>query len=81
MLITHRTSVIGITNKLLLLNEGTAQLFGPTNEVLATLQKASQQAAQQAQQAQQAAAQAAQQRAVAPVPAQAVAAAAITEQE
>jgi ATP-binding cassette subfamily C exporter for protease/lipase len=52
VLITHRSSVIGSTNKLLLLRDGTAQLFGPTNEVVAALTQANQQAAQQAQQAQ-----------------------------
>ncbi|HYD61490.1 MAG TPA: type I secretion system permease/ATPase [Noviherbaspirillum sp.] len=58
VLITHRMSVIGITNKLLLLRDGTAQMFGPTNEVLNALAQANQQAQQQAQQAQQAAQQA-----------------------
>lgn len=50
VLITHRTSIIGATNKLLLMRDGTAQLFGPTNDVLAALQEANQKAmAQQAQ--------------------------------
>lgn len=52
VLITHRTSVIGVTNKLLLLRDGIAQMFGPTNEVLAALTQQAQQA-QQAQIAQQ----------------------------
>jgi ATP-binding cassette subfamily C exporter for protease/lipase len=43
VIITHRTSAIGITNKLLLLRDGTAQIFGPTQQVLAELAKASQQ--------------------------------------
>lgn len=47
ILITHRTSVIGITNKLLLLRDGTAQMFGPTNDVLTALTQANQQQAQQ----------------------------------
>ena len=51
VLITHRTSVLGVTNKLLLLRDGVAQAFGPSNEVLAALTKANQQ--QQAQLAQQ----------------------------
>jgi ATP-binding cassette subfamily C exporter for protease/lipase len=51
VLITHRTSIIGATSKLLLLRDGAPQMFGPTNDVLAALQKANQQAAQQAQQA------------------------------
>lgn len=54
VLITHRTSVIGATNKLLLLRDGTVQAFGPTNDVLAALTKANQKQAQQSQQAQQA---------------------------
>jgi len=53
VLITHRSSVIGITNKLLLLRDGAAQMFGPTNEVLAALSQTTQQQAQQAQAAQQ----------------------------
>ncbi|RZI43631.1 type I secretion system permease/ATPase [Herbaspirillum sp. HC18] len=74
VLITHRTSVIGVTNKLLLLRDGVAQMFGPTNDVLAALTQQAQQAqlAQQQAQAQaraqaeaQAAAQAQQQVAVA----------------
>ncbi len=38
VLITHRTSIISITNKLLFLRDGVAQMFGPSNEVLAALQ-------------------------------------------
>jgi ATP-binding cassette, subfamily C, bacterial exporter for protease/lipase len=53
VLITHRTSVISITSKLLFLRDGVAQLFGPSDQVLAALNQANQQAAQQAQQAQQ----------------------------
>ena len=48
ILITHRTSVIGVTTKLLLLRDGTAQMFGPTGDVLKALQQQNQQA-QQAQ--------------------------------
>lgn len=54
VLITHRTSIIGVTNKLLLLRDGVAQLFGPTQEVLNALNQQTQQAQQQAQQAQEA---------------------------
>jgi ATP-binding cassette subfamily C exporter for protease/lipase len=72
VLITHRTSIIGATTKLLLLRDGAPQMFGPTNDVLAALQQANQQAAQQAQQAAQAAQaaqqQAAQQRVASPAP-------------
>jgi ATP-binding cassette subfamily C exporter for protease/lipase len=70
VLITHRTSIIGATSKLLLLRDGAPQMFGPTNAVLAELQKANQQAAQQAQAAQQ---QAAPARPAAPAPVAAVA--------
>ncbi|NEX60901.1 type I secretion system permease/ATPase [Noviherbaspirillum galbum] len=45
VLITHRTSIIGATNKLLLLREGVSQVFGPTEQVLQALSQASQQAA------------------------------------
>ena len=55
VLITHRTSIIGTTNKLLLLRDGVAQMFGPTQDVLNALNQQAQQAQQQAQQAQQAA--------------------------
>ncbi len=58
VLITHRMSIIGITNKLLLMRDGMAQAFGPTDQVLAALNQANQQAAQQAQLAQQQAQQA-----------------------
>ncbi|MFL9922585.1 type I secretion system permease/ATPase [Paraburkholderia fungorum] len=40
VLITHRTSIIAATTKLLLLVEGQLRLFGPTQHVLAALQKA-----------------------------------------
>jgi ATP-binding cassette, subfamily C, bacterial exporter for protease/lipase len=45
VLITHRNSALSVTNKLLLLRDGAAQLFGPTDQVLATLAKAVQQQA------------------------------------
>ncbi|MEQ1766816.1 MAG: type I secretion system permease/ATPase, partial [Methylotenera sp.] len=51
VMITHRTSAIGVTNKLLLLNDGAAQLFGPSADVLAEISKMSQQAAQKNEQA------------------------------
>lgn len=56
VLITHRTSVIGITNKLLLLRDGIVNAFGPTNQVLASIQEASQKQLQAQQQARQQAA-------------------------
>lgn len=52
VLITHRTSIIGATNKLLMLRDGVAQAFGPTDQVLAALQDANQKAAQAQAQAQ-----------------------------
>ncbi|SFD85147.1 type I secretion system permease/ATPase [Massilia yuzhufengensis] len=68
VLITHRTTVLGVTSKLLLMRDGAAQMFGPTNEVLGALQDANkkamlaqQQAAQQGAAQQQAAQQAQQQ--------------------
>lgn len=36
--ITHRPSILGSVNKLMLLNEGQIKLYGPRDEVLATLQ-------------------------------------------
>lgn len=51
VLITHRTSVIGIANKLLLLRDGMSDMFGPTDQVLGLLQQNAQKALQ-AQQAQ-----------------------------
>jgi len=56
VLITHRTSAIGITNKLLLLRDGAVELFGPTKQVLQALQEKNQKqmsAQAQAQPAQQ----------------------------
>jgi ATP-binding cassette subfamily C exporter for protease/lipase len=52
ILITHRTSVIGVTNKLLLLREGVGEMFGPTEQVLAALQENAKKQQLQAQQAQ-----------------------------
>jgi ATP-binding cassette subfamily C exporter for protease/lipase len=42
VLITHRTSVIGITNKLLLLRDGHTHMMGPTADVLSEIGKISQ---------------------------------------
>lgn len=56
VLITHRTSIISITTRLLLLRDGALEMFGPTQAVLNALQEnaqraqlAHQQAAQNAQ--------------------------------
>lgn len=46
IVITHRTSLLKVVDKILLLREGQAQAFGPRDEVLAALQKAQQAAAQ-----------------------------------
>ena len=72
VLITHRTSAIGITNKLLLLRDGAVELFGPTKQVLQALQEKNQKQMQAHAQAQQPAAPAQPQPPVpaAPAPAQ-----------
>jgi ATP-binding cassette, subfamily C, bacterial exporter for protease/lipase len=51
VLITHRTSAFGVTNKLLLLQGGVAHMFGPTAEVLTELTTAAQRPAQLAKSA------------------------------
>jgi ATP-binding cassette, subfamily C, bacterial exporter for protease/lipase len=53
VVMTHRTSVLGVVDRLLVLNDGIAQAFGPRDEVLAALRKAAEQAQQAAQQAKQ----------------------------
>ncbi len=45
IVMTHRTSILAVADKLLVLREGQQQAFGPRDEVLAELKKASQQAA------------------------------------
>mgnify|MGYP000449832152 CR=1 FL=1 len=42
VVMTHRTSVLGVADKMLLMRDGTQQAFGPRDEVLAALQKARQ---------------------------------------
>ncbi|MFM7850073.1 MAG: type I secretion system permease/ATPase [Rubrivivax sp.] len=49
VVMTHRTSVLGAMDKVLLLVDGAQQAFGPRDEVLAALQKAQAQAQAQAQ--------------------------------
>jgi ATP-binding cassette subfamily C exporter for protease/lipase len=49
VLITHRTSIIAATTKLLLLRDGAAAMFGPTKDVIAALNQSTQQAQQQSQ--------------------------------
>jgi ATP-binding cassette, subfamily C, bacterial exporter for protease/lipase len=53
VVMTHRTSVLGVVDKLLVLHDGVAQAFGPRDEVLAALKRAAEQAQQAAQQAKQ----------------------------
>ena len=55
VLITHRTSALSATNKLLLLRDGVAQAYGPTNQVIAALNEANQRQVQANEQAQRAA--------------------------
>jgi ATP-binding cassette subfamily C exporter for protease/lipase len=47
ILITHRTSIIGAVDKLLLLVEGAVQFFGPRDQVLLAIQQRAQAAATQ----------------------------------
>ena len=42
VVMTHRTSVLGVADKMLLMRDGAQQAFGPRDEVLAALQKARQ---------------------------------------
>ena len=51
VIMTHRTSVLGVADKMLVLQDGAQQLFGPRDEVMAALKKA-QQEFQQRQQSQ-----------------------------
>ncbi|TXF97925.1 type I secretion system permease/ATPase [Massilia arenae] len=50
ILITHRPSVLGVTTKLLVMNDGAVQAFGPTQQVLAALQEANKKALEAAAQ-------------------------------
>jgi ATP-binding cassette subfamily C exporter for protease/lipase len=47
VLITHRMPILTISDKLLVLNEGAVQGFGPTQQILGALAQARQQAAAQ----------------------------------
>lgn len=42
VVITHRTSVLGVTDKMLIMRDGQAQAFGPRDEVMAALNQANQ---------------------------------------
>jgi ATP-binding cassette subfamily C exporter for protease/lipase len=46
VVMTHRTSVLGVTDKMLVLRDGQQVTFGPRDEVLAALQQAQQQTPQ-----------------------------------
>jgi ATP-binding cassette subfamily C exporter for protease/lipase len=52
VVMTHRTSVLAVVDKLLVLRDGQMQAFGPRDEVLAAIAKAAQQAQQPPQPAQ-----------------------------
>jgi ATP-binding cassette subfamily C exporter for protease/lipase len=54
VLITHRPSALGATTKLLVMRDGSVQLFGPTKDVLAAINEANQKALAQQQAAQRA---------------------------
>jgi ATP-binding cassette subfamily C exporter for protease/lipase len=43
VVMTHRSSVLGVTDKMLVLRDGQQVTFGPRDEVLAALQQAAQQ--------------------------------------
>jgi ATP-binding cassette subfamily C exporter for protease/lipase len=51
VLVTHRTTVLGATTKLLLLRDGAVQAFGPRDQVLQAMASAQQQEAAARQQA------------------------------
>jgi len=51
VVMTHRTSVLAVADKMLVLRDGVMQAFGPRDEVLMALKQASEQAATQARQA------------------------------
>lgn len=50
VVMTHRTSILAVADKMLVLKDGAMQAFGPRDEVLAALKKASQEVAAQARQ-------------------------------
>jgi ATP-binding cassette subfamily C exporter for protease/lipase len=49
VVMTHRTSILGVADKMLIMRDGAQQAFGPRDEVLAALQKARQPGQQQPQ--------------------------------
>lgn len=46
VVMTHRTSVLAVANKMLVMLDGTQQFFGPRDDVIAALRKVNQQATQ-----------------------------------
>jgi ATP-binding cassette subfamily C exporter for protease/lipase len=48
VVITHRTSLLSVTDKILILRDGAQQAFGPRDEILAAMQRAQAQAVAQA---------------------------------
>lgn len=50
VVMTHRTSVLAVADKMLVLRDGLMQAFGPRDEVLAALKQANEQAAAQSRQ-------------------------------
>lgn len=42
IVVTHRTNIVGVVDKLMVLRDGALQMFGPRNEVLAALSKTAQ---------------------------------------
>jgi len=51
ILITHRTSIIGVVDKVLVMQAGTSAAFGPRDEVLAALRRTASAQSQPVQQA------------------------------
>ena len=51
VIMTHRTSVLAVADKMLVLRDGVMQAFGQRDEVLAALKQASEKAATQSRQA------------------------------
>jgi ATP-binding cassette subfamily C exporter for protease/lipase len=45
VIMTHRSSVLAVSDKMLVLQDGVMQAFGPRDDVLAALHKANEQAA------------------------------------
>ena len=42
IVVTHRTNIVSVVDKLMLLRDGALQLFGPRNEVMASLAQTAQ---------------------------------------